>query len=543
MTKKMDLSTYIEKLEQISTDNPWVAGIAQAMIEKARIESGLTTTQEPETSEPVDGNILLQDLTRFIARYLHCSEHQRNLLALWTLHTYCLDSVQVTPFLAIESVHKQSGKTLCLQLLQLLCNSAVLTTDVGRGIISGHSSPRETLLFDDCHLTLGTRNRSRKPALQALLASSFHSSLMTESTLGHVPFRAKAFATMGELPDAIVDRSIPIILEPLPRNENRWFSTNRIERFNLRRAEPDSESLRQRLSAWSRQHLQQLQQLPACAEQDFPPCFSPLGPRRMQLVEPLLQLADVVGGPWPSHIRKAIDYLFHEADNYHLCANRQLLEDLYVCFLSQRFPERFSTSFLLVWLHSQQNRIWQADGPINAHKLAQLLGAFEITPRLQRMRMDEDERPVARGYQLADFIPAWRRYMGIDVRRDLDGNYYPADLRAEYEAAKEELKRRNINKDKGCNGDVQVGETTVSAEQNAQTSDGRDRSFGILGNPGDPGNSQGLPTAEGPAEAGRRVAVATNGSTSVDATPAFAGAEPPVTMPNGTSAQSERHLS
>ena len=58
------------------------------------------------------------------------------------------------------------------------------------------------------------------------------------------------------------------------------------------------------------------------------------------------------------------------------------------------------------------------------------------------------------------------------------------------------------NNDAACNGDVQVGETTVSAEQNAQTTDGRDSrvavATGILGNPGDPGNSQGLPRLGGP---------------------------------------------
>ncbi|HLJ28920.1 MAG TPA: DUF3631 domain-containing protein, partial [Candidatus Angelobacter sp.] len=147
-------------------------------------------------------------------------------------------------------------------------------------------------------------------------------------------------------------------------------------------------------------------------------------PRRMQLVEPLLQLADEVAGPWPGHIRQAVDVIFDEGDHFHLYANRQLLEDIYLCFSSQGYPDRLSTAFLLDWLHSQQDRSWQAEGLINAHRLAQLLGAFEITPRVQRT----GPRQTARGYRLADFQQPWRRHMGVEIRRDPDGNFYPVNL-------------------------------------------------------------------------------------------------------------------
>ena len=475
MKKHMDLSTYIEKLEQIKTDNPLIAGLAEAMAEKARIESGLVPAKEPETSEPVDGNSLLHDLTRFISRYLHCSERQRTILALWVLHTYCLPAAQATPFLAIQSIDKQSGKTLCLQLLDLLCNSPVLTANIDRRIIGGHLHSTDTLLFDQCYLTLGTRFRSRKPTLRALLASSSHSGLLydSESNLDRIPFRAKAFATIGELPEDIADRSIPIILEPLRRNEGRWFRPNGIQRFDLRRAQPEAESLKQRLSAWSQQHLGHIEQLPAYAEESFPNCVPSLTPRRMQLVEPLLQLADVIGGPWPNHIRQALEYIFDDGDTFHLYPSRQLLEDIYIFFSSHCYPERVPTAFLLDWLNSQQNRSWQAEGPINPYRLAQLLGVFDISPRLQRM----GEKLIARGYQLADFQPAWRRYMAIELRQDLDHKYYPVDLRAEYDALRQELKRRNSNKDAPCNG-VTHNATVVSAEQNPTPTEAQDHDFG-----------------------------------------------------------------
>src|SRR5579864_1041475 len=71
---------------------------------------------------PMDGVHLLSQITEFIARYLHCSEHQRTVLALWVLHTHCIGAATLTPYLAIRSDRRQSGKTLCLQLLSLLFN-------------------------------------------------------------------------------------------------------------------------------------------------------------------------------------------------------------------------------------------------------------------------------------------------------------------------------------------------------------------------------------------------------------------------------------
>ena len=51
----------------------------------------------PAPAPTEDGNELLEEVTEFLARYLQCSEHQRSLLALWVLHTYCFCAARVTP--------------------------------------------------------------------------------------------------------------------------------------------------------------------------------------------------------------------------------------------------------------------------------------------------------------------------------------------------------------------------------------------------------------------------------------------------------------
>jgi hypothetical protein len=82
---------------------------------------------------------------------------------------------------------------------------------------------------------------------------------------------------------------------------------------------------------------------------------------------------------------------------------------------------------------------------------------------------------TARGYQLADFQDAWRRYLGIEMRRDPDGRFYPVNLAGQHqgapspatqeatdapEAAQE--KSEIFNKDKGCNGIAHDGGELVN---------------------------------------------------------------------------------
>src|SRR5579872_6196758 len=162
---------------------------------------------------------VVSQVSEFIGRYLQCSEHQRTVLALWVLHTYCFPAAQVTPYLYIRSAHKQSGKTLCLQLFALLCEGSALTSGVFKAsdlALPMPAKPISALLLDECHATIGTRSRSKGPTLRGLLAGSFHllhghGNIAQERNA----FCPKAFAGFGPLPEDLADRSIPIILEPL----------------------------------------------------------------------------------------------------------------------------------------------------------------------------------------------------------------------------------------------------------------------------------------------------------------------------------------
>jgi hypothetical protein len=367
----------------------------------------LDTTFNPDEfeSENIDGDQLLKDISAFIGRYLQCSEHQRTVLALWALHTHCLPAARMTPYLAIQSAEKQSGKTLCLQLLSMLCEDPIFTASFTANTLTRRLDQHiSTVLLDECQSIFGTRNRSKNPALQALLAcGNYCGAGYTDSKHERNTFAPKAFAGMGHLPESLADRSISIILKPL--NENTARSAQRFNHQAVNAAKP----IQERLQSWALQHDSDFETLPSYSWADFP---AGLSPRRQDMIEPLLQLADLVGGDWPARIREALAAVFQEETDFVLRHSIQLLADIRDCFAHHRYPERLARATLLDWMHSRPARPWDADGPITARAIARLLAPFEIHPRPQRTG---PEGRLARGYQLGDFKKYWKAHLNFEV--------------------------------------------------------------------------------------------------------------------------------
>src|SRR5215471_6158886 len=336
-----------------------------------------TSTTKPDPSPPIDGSQLLRQIIQFIGRYLDCSEHQRTVLALWVFHTHCFTVAQVTPYLAIRSNHKQSGKTLCLQLLSRLCAEPAFSAGFTAATLTRRiDSAVPTLLLDEFQATLGTRSRSKNPTLRALLVSGFHCGLGYTGREGELSlFCPKAFAGTGTLPEMLADRSIPIILEPITRFD-------KVRRFNLSRALQQAAPLFNSLLQWAEQNYKALQAAEgeSLTAEQFPPGLSP---RRQDMIEPLLQIADLIGGEWPQRAREALAALFEQEVDHDHKDSLQLLNDLREAFNHNGNPERISTAALLDWLHTQSDRPWNQEGPITAQTLAFLLQPFNICSRTQ----------------------------------------------------------------------------------------------------------------------------------------------------------------
>jgi hypothetical protein len=139
-----------------------------------------------------------------------------------------------------------------------------------------------------------------------------------------------------------------------------------------------------------------------------------LSPHQQACGQPLLGLAETIGGEWLHKARTALLEIFREQ---HGCQEQgseasalQLLSDMRDAFAHHDNPERLFTYEVLEYLHSLDHRTWHEwnkGQPLNAHALSGLLRKhFSIYSRGQRR--DKQRR---RGYQQSDFIEAWERYL------------------------------------------------------------------------------------------------------------------------------------
>ena len=93
---------------------------------------------------------LLDATRRFIERYVVLrSAHQAIVLALYVVHTYVAEAADATPYIAVTSPEKRSGKTRLLEVLELLVRNPLLVAHLSEAALYRTiTQERPTLLFD-----------------------------------------------------------------------------------------------------------------------------------------------------------------------------------------------------------------------------------------------------------------------------------------------------------------------------------------------------------------------------------------------------------
>jgi hypothetical protein len=181
------------------------------------------------SSSTVTGaNISVLDLVHgILEEYLEVGPHEHVAIALWCLHTHVYDRFLVTPRLALTSPVRGCGKTIALDVLNLL---------TARGSRHDHISPasvyriidRErgsTLLLDEVdNLGLG-----HNFTLRAVLNSGHRRGGCITRTVKDAPrrfptFAPMAFATIGALPLPLMHRSLVVPMARATRTNLRRFS-------------------------------------------------------------------------------------------------------------------------------------------------------------------------------------------------------------------------------------------------------------------------------------------------------------------------------
>ena len=377
--------------------------VSERYFEAAADELEVAPHQLSVAARTDDAQSVLGELAGFLRRYVVLSEAQTVVIALWVVHTHCLQAASATAYLSITSAEAESGKTRLLEALEQVVAKPWLT-----GRTSAAALPRKidadcpTLLLDESDAAFNGE-RDYAEALRGILNSGYRRSGRASLCVGQganlavrdfSTFCAKAVAGIGSLPDTVASRSLPIRL-------TRRAPDERVEPFYEEEVREGTEPLRQALAAFAEHHLDAL----ASARPALP---AGLRDRTADCVRPLLAIADLAGGGWPHRSREAIlELTTHDGDDARSLGVR-LLADIKRVF-DEHSTDRFASGTLADALVAIEEAPWGdlRGKPLDARGLARMLKRYGTRPRT--IRLDDDSTP--KGYLREQFEDLWRRYL------------------------------------------------------------------------------------------------------------------------------------
>jgi hypothetical protein len=356
------------------------------------------------------GAELLDWILGFLKRFVSLSIEQARVVALWVVHSHATDAADCTPYLAVNSAEKQSGKTRLLEVLRLLVHEPWFTGRVTAAVLGRKiDAVKPTLLLDESDAAFNG-DETYAEVLRGVLNSGYRrggcSSLcvgrgaeMTYSDLS--TFCPKAIAGLDKLPDTVADRSIPIRLKRAERGT--------VERFRERDAEQEATPQQAQIAAWCEVHIEGLRN----ARPDIPHALSD---RQADVCEPLLAIADAAGGEWPKTARAALLQLCTGAQVDDGSVGVRLLRDIRDVFGKKTEMASADLCEALALIETSPWGDCNKGKPLSPAKLARLLKPFEIYP-------EPLSTGQVRGYKVDRFQDAFSRYTPIESVKVSDPQY------------------------------------------------------------------------------------------------------------------------
>ena len=363
----------------------------------------------PANPPPQDGAALLDEIEQFHRRFnVFPSEAAYVAVTLWDAHTHLLDAFESTPRLAFLSPEPGSGKTRALEVVEMLVPRPMTTTDAShsalfRSLSGGEGRP--TILFDEIDTIFGPKAAGNEE-LRGLINAGHRRTGGIYRCVGDGSnqqvqkfpvYSALAVGGLGYLPDTIMSRTVVIRMRRRAPNE-------KVEAYRQRIHEPQGHELRERIATWADTVRERI-------DGAFPDMPEGVNDRPADVWEPLLAVADVVGGTWPQRARAACVELITAANaNDKGSTGIRLLTDLRDVFEG---ADRLPTATIVERLTVMDDAPWaDIDGrPLTTRALAKMLGDYvnadnePIRPRNIRFK-----GVPGKGYYASDLTDAWLRY-------------------------------------------------------------------------------------------------------------------------------------
>jgi putative DNA primase/helicase len=373
-------------------------GLVAARREESRAKEaeGFCADTEP-CSEPIDLAELLEQVRATIQRFIVCPPATATAATLWIAFTWVIEHVQVAPLAIITAPEKRCGKTQRLELIGRLSKRPLSASNISpAAVFRVIEAQSPTLLIDEADTFFRTNEELRG------IINSGHTktSAYVSRTVGddHEPksfstWGAKAIAGIGKMAETVMDRAIILSLR-------RKLPNEKVDR--LRYVERDQlEMLAGKLARFGEDHG-------ATIGRARPSLPGALNDRAQDNWEPLLAIADLARGNWPSEARAAALAISGDGEG-DLSTNEELLSDIRDIFLADG-GDRISMADLLERLCADDTApwaTWSHGRSISVRQLGKKLADFGVIARSMRV-----SGRVQKGFERSQFEDAWRRYLG-----------------------------------------------------------------------------------------------------------------------------------
>jgi hypothetical protein len=231
-----------------------------------------------------------------------------------------MDRWESTPRLAFLSAEPASGKTRALEITELLVPSPVSAVNVSPAYLFRKIGSEEgvPLLYDEIDTVFGPKARDNEE-LRGLLNAGHRKGAVAGRCVvrgknietEEIPaYAAVALAGLGWLPDTILSRSVIIRMR-------RRHAGERVEPYRRRVHAAEGYRIRDLIAAWA-----------SSVSVEWPELPNEIQDRDADVWEPLVAIADAIGGEWPARARAAGVALVSDSKEVEASLGIRLLADL-----------------------------------------------------------------------------------------------------------------------------------------------------------------------------------------------------------------------
>lgn len=367
----------------------------------------------------------LDDVTELLTRFvLFSHDYQVVMVTLFAAATYTVEEQMLVPYLHVTSPEPDSGKSTLDKLLRRLSYRGVMVGGGGTAAYMGRRGHEVTLIVDEMDNLWKVSDRSEdKAKLAQVLNCGFdREAAHTGKVQGTNPknmepveipcFGFKIISGIGDLPRVVDTRCLKVALRRAKEGELP-------ERYRPTRTQIEEVSgVAARLHAAVGAHDVDW----GDADPDLTGRPDGFINRVEDLWRPLLLIADVAGGDWPSAARDAVaGFLGSRDPNMGLTA---IMRDVSIVLHDGIPLETFTaedgdcvkSQDLVDRLVGLDGSVWAREPMLNKWKLAKLLKPYNVEP---------GKKKEGRGYLLAELKDLAERYAPLYPS---DENATPATL-------------------------------------------------------------------------------------------------------------------